>query len=67
MFRTTSIVAAVKYATEFGLSEIELHERIQQLLKGDTEIPDIFYSEINQWQRYMTQDTGNRKLQGCFY
>ena len=63
MFRTTSIVAAVKYATEFGLSEIELHERIHQLLKTGDAIPDIFYSTVNQWQYYMTQDTGTRKLQ----
>ena len=63
MFKTNSVVEAVKRATELGLSEIELHERIQQLLKASEAIPDIFYSEVNQWQRYMIQDTGNRKLQ----
>ena len=63
MFKTTSVVAAVKYAIESGVSEIEMHHRIQLVLKTNKELPDIFYSEINQWQRYMTQDTGNRKLQ----
>lgn len=63
MFKTTSVVAAVKYAIESGVSEIEMHHRIQLVLKTNKELQDIFYNEVNQWQRYMTQDTGNRKLQ----
>ena len=63
MFKTTSVVAAVKYAIESGVSEIEMHHRIQLVLKTNKELPDIFYNEVNQWQRYMAQNTRINKLQ----